>query len=157
MATPTAGMLAPDFHAETDAGPLRLSSLLGKKIVLYFYPKDSTPGCTIEAQEFGALHARFAAAGAVVLGISKDSVKSHQKFRAKECLPFALVSDPGGICEAYGAWRDKKLYGREYKGIARITFLVDERGTIAEVWDPVTARGHALQVLARIEGPRPAP
>ncbi len=151
MPTPSPGDLAPDFTAETDAGPLTLSSLRGRKVVLYFYPKDATPGCTIEAREFAVAAERFAALGVTILGVSKDSVKSHQKFRAKECLPFALVSDDGTICAAYGAWRQKKLYGREYDGIARISFLVDEAGRVAEVWDPVTAKGHAAQVLARIE------
>lgn len=151
MPTPAPGSLAPDFTAETDAGPLTLSSLRGRKVVLYFYPKDATPGCTIEAREFALLAERFAAANTTILGISRDSVKSHQKFRTKECLPFALVADTGPVCEAYGAWRLKKLYGREYEGIARISFLIDEAGHIAHVWDPVTAKGHAAQVLAAAE------
>lgn len=153
MPTLASGLLAPDFTAETDAGPLTLSTLRGRKVVLYFYPKDATPGCTIEAREFALLAERFAAANTVILGVSRDSVKSHQKFRAKECLPFALVSDAGGICEAYGAWRTKKLYGREYDGIARISYLLDEEGRVLELWDPVTAKGHAAQVLARAERP----
>lgn len=152
MATPPIGSPAPEFTASTDEGTVSLTSLRGEQVVLYFYPKDSTPGCTREAREFAQLAERFAAAGARIFGVSRDSVKSHQRFRAKECLPFPLIADDAGICEAYGAWRKKKLYGREYEGIARISFLVNAAGKIAAVWDPVTAKGHAAQVLARVEG-----
>lgn len=152
MASPTSGTPAPDFTATTDEGTLSLASLRGERVVLYFYPKDATPGCTIEAREFALAAERFAAAGVRIFGVSKDSVKSHQKFRAKECLPFPLIADDGAICVAYGAWRKKKLYGREYDGIARITVLIDEFGRVSRVWDPVTARGHAAEVLAHVEG-----
>lgn len=144
------GQPAPDFTAPTDAGPLTLSALRGKKVVLYFYPKDATPGCTIEARGFRDLHDKFVEKGAVVLGVSKDTVKKHQSFKAKECLPFPLVSDEGGICEAYGAWREKTLYGRQYMGIARITVLIDENGIVTRVFDPVKANGHADEVLAAL-------
>lgn len=144
------GSPAPDFTAPTDQGPLRLSDLRGRKVVLYFYPKDSTPGCTIEARGFRDAHDAFVAKNTVVIGVSKDSVKRHQSFKAKECLPFPLVADDQGICEAYGAWREKTLYGRSYMGIARVTVLIDETGTVARVWDPVKPAGHAEEVLAAL-------
>ena len=151
MAQLTVGDDAPQFSAETDEGTVSLAALRGTRVLLYFYPKDATPGCTIEAREFALAHERFERAGVRIFGVSKDSVKSHQKFRAKECLPFPLIADPGGICEAYGAWRKKKLYGREYDGIARITVLVGADGRVARIWDPVTAKGHAAEVLAAVE------
>jgi peroxiredoxin Q/BCP len=144
------GSPAPDFTAPTDAGTLTLSSLRGKKVVLYFYPKDSTPGCTVEARGFRDLAGAFADKNTVVLGVSKDPPKKHASFKAKECLPFTLVSDEGGICEAYEAWREKKLYGRAYMGIARVTYLIDEEGRVARSWDPVKPEGHAAEVLAAI-------
>lgn len=144
------GSPAPDFTALTDQGPLRLSELRGRKVVLYFYPKDATPGCTLEARGFRDAHDAFLAKNAVVIGVSKDSVKKHQAFKAKECLPFPLVADDQGICEAYGAWREKTLYGRTYMGIARVTVLIDESGTVARVWDPVKPAGHAEEVLAAL-------
>ncbi len=144
------GSLAPDFTAPTDAGTLTLSALRGQKVVLYFYPKDATPGCTVEARGFRDLAGAFAEKNTVVLGVSKDTPKKHASFKAKECLSFTLVSDEGGICESFGAWREKKLYGRTYMGIARITFLIDEEGCVARVWDPVKPEGHAAEVLAAI-------
>ncbi len=147
----TVGDVAPLFSAETDGGPVSLADLRGGRVLLYFYPKDSTPGCTIEAREFALAHDRFVAAGVRVFGVSKDSVKSHQKFRTKECLPFPLIADDQGICEAFGAWRKKKLYGREYDGIARVSFLIGADGKVARIWDPVTAKGHAAEVLAAVE------
>lgn len=144
------GQPAPLFTAPTDDSTLSLESLIGKRVVIYFYPKDSTPGCTIEAQGFRDLHDAFLAANTVVLGVSKDSVKKHQSFKKKECLPFPLVVDEGGLCEAYGAWREKTLYGRKYMGIARITFLIDENGVVRQVWDPVKPAGHAAEVLAAV-------
>jgi peroxiredoxin len=142
---------APAFTAPTDDGTLSLASLRGKKVVLYFYPKDSTPGCTIEAQGFRDLHDAFVAKNVTILGISKDPPKKHKSFKAKECLPFTLVSDESGLCEAYGAWREKTLYGKKYMGIARITFLIDEAGVVRKIWDPVKAAGHAREVLDAIE------
>lgn len=141
---------APLFTAPTDAGDLSLASLRGRKVILYFYPKDSTPGCTTEAKGFRDLHESIAAKGAVVLGVSKDTVKKHQSFKTKECLPFTLVSDTGTICEDYAVWREKSLYGRKYMGIARVTFLIGEDGNILQIWDPVKADGHAAQVLAAL-------
>ena len=146
----TIGSPAPDFTAPTDEGNITLSALRGRRVVLYFYPKDATPGCTVEARGFRDLHEAFAARDTVVLGVSKDPVKKHRSFRAKECLPFPLVTDEGGLCEAYGAWREKKLYGRAYMGIARITVLIDADGTVARTWDPVKPEGHAAEVLAAL-------
>lgn len=144
------GQPAPLFTAPTDEGTLALESLRGKRVVLYFYPKDATPGCTIEAQGFRDLHDRFVAANTVVLGVSKDPVKKHQSFRKKECLPFPLVTDEGGLCESYGVWREKSLYGKKYMGIARVTFLIDENGVVRRVFDPVKPAGHAQEVLDAI-------
>ncbi len=150
MTTPAVGTFAPEITAPTDAGIFSLAAARGSKIVLYFYPKDSTPGCTIEAQQFRDLHDQFANKNVKIIGVSKDSVKSHQSFKAKQCLPFDLLSDDGSVCEAYGAWRMKTNYGRDYMGIARITILIDEAGRIARVWDPVKANGHAADVLAAV-------
>jgi peroxiredoxin Q/BCP len=148
------GQPAPDFTAPTDEGTVTLSALGGQHVVLYFYPKDSTPGCTVEAQGFRDLHAQFLAKGAVVLGVSRDPVKKHRSFKAKECLPFTLVTDEatdeGGVCGLYGAWREKKLYGRAYMGIARVTYLIGPDGLVKAAWDPVKPEGHAAQVLAAI-------
>lgn len=141
------GKPAPLFTAPTDAGTISLAELRGKKVVLYFYPKDATPGCTIEAQGFRDLHDDFVAKGAVVLGVSKDPPKKHASFKAKQSLPFTLVSDESGLCETYGVWREKTLYGKKYMGIARVTFLIDEAGVVRNVWDPVKAAGHAREVL----------
>lgn len=144
------GQPAPLFTAPTDAGTLSLASLRGQKVVLYFYPKDATPGCTIEAQGFRDLHDAFVAKGVAILGVSKDTAKKHASWKSKQCLPFTLVSDEGGLCEAYGVWREKSLYGRKYLGIARVTFLIDEQGLIQRVWDPVRVAGHAQDVLAAV-------
>ena len=145
-----AGTPAPDFTAATDDGPVTLSALRGKKVVLYFYPKDSTPGCTMEAHSFRDAHEALEAQGVIVLGVSKDTAKKHKSFRAKECLPFRLVSDEAGICESFGVWREKVLYGRKFMGIARVTFLIDEKGVVQRIWDPVKAAGHAQEVLAAL-------
>lgn len=151
MPTPSPGSPAPDFTAPTDEGTVTLSALRGSRVVLYFYPKDSTPACTLEAQEFAQLHGQFAARGVKIFGVSKDPVRSHLRFRQKECLPFPLIADEADVCEQYGSWRKKKLYGREYDGIARITVLVGADGRVERVWDPVRAKGHAAEVLAHIE------
>ena len=144
-----AGDKAPAFTGNTDGGgKLALKDLKGSKVVLYFYPKDMTPGCTTEAQDFRDAMADFTALGAVVVGVSKDSVKRHDNFKAKHDLPFTLISDEDGkICEAYGVWQMKKNYGREYMGIVRSTFLIDEKGKIAEVWSNLRVKGHVDKVL----------
>jgi peroxiredoxin Q/BCP len=146
---PQAGQKAPDFTMPTDGGgTVSLKSLKGKKLVLYFYPKDDTPGCTTEAKDFRDLHAEFEAAGIVIIGVSKDDVKKHEKFKTKHCLPFALGSDAeGNVCEAYGTWQEKSMYGRKYMGVQRSTFLIDSNGTIAHVWPKVSVTGHAKEVL----------
>ena len=149
MSGPQPGDKAPDFTAATDGGgSLKLSSLKGKKVVLYFYPKDDTPGCTKEACGFRDNLSAVADAGTVVLGVSRDSVKRHDNFKAKYDLPFQLVSDEdGAICEAYGVWVEKQNYGRTYMGIERATFLIDTSGRIRRIWRKVKVRGHAAAVL----------
>ena len=147
--TLSTGDTAPAFDLPTDGdGQLSLSDLKGKKVVLYFYPKDSTPGCTTEGQDFTQLHDQFTAANTVIVGASKDTVKRHDNFKAKYDFPFTLVSDEEGIlCEAYGVWVLKKNYGKEYMGIERSTFLIDEDGKILEVWRKVRVKEHAQKVL----------
>lgn len=141
------GAAAPDFDLETADGRVKLADFAGKTLVLYFYPKDDTSGCTKEAQEFTALAPEFAKAGVTVVGVSKDSVASHRKFAAKYDLAVQLGADPeGGVVEAYGAWVEKSMYGRKYMGIDRSTFLIRD-GKIAKVWRKVKVPGHAQQVL----------
>ncbi|OAN44804.1 peroxiredoxin [Paramagnetospirillum marisnigri] len=142
-------MSAPDFTMTCDDGPVSLADYQGKILVLYFYPKDDTSGCTSQAKAFRDAFADFTAAGISILGVSKDSVASHAKFRAKHELPFRLGSDPdGAVCEAYGVWKKKSMYGREYMGIERSTFLIDKDGGIAREWRKVKVTGHAAEVLA---------
>ncbi|MFN3288134.1 MAG: peroxiredoxin [Sphingomonadaceae bacterium] len=143
------GDMAPDFALPTDTGEtLTRDGFAGRKLVLYFYPKDDTSGCTKEAQDYTALADQFAAAGTAVVGVSKDSVASHGKFRAKHGLRVELGSDEaGGVVEAYGAWVEKSMYGRKYMGIDRSTFLIGPDGRIARVWRKVKVPGHAAEVL----------
>jgi len=145
----SSGDKAPDFDLPTDGGgSLALKDLKGKKVVLYFYPKDSTPGCTTEANDFRDLRDSFEGAGAVIVGASKDSVKRHDNFKAKQHINFPLLSDEEGtLCNDYGVWVLKKLYGREYMGIERATFLIDGKGMIRYVWRKVRVKGHAQEVL----------
>ncbi len=144
------GTMAPGFDLPTDGGGrFRLSEQRGKKVVIYFYPKDDTSGCTKEAQEFTALAAEFAKSGVTVVGISPDNVKSHDKFRAKYDLAITLASDEDtAVAGAYGVWVEKSMYGRKYMGIERSTFLVDADGKIAQIWSKVKVPGHAAAVLA---------
>ena len=144
------GSKAPDFTLPThDGTKLKLSSLRGAPVVLYFYPKDDTPGCTREACGFRDAKAKFAKHKAVVLGVSPDSPASHEKFRAKYKLPFTLLADEGHkVAEKYGAWREKNMYGKKSMGIARSTFVIDAAGTIAKVFKAVKVDGHDEQVLA---------
>jgi peroxiredoxin Q/BCP len=146
------GAKAPEFSAETDGGEtIKFKDLRGRKVVLYFYPKDNTPGCTKEACDFRDAHQRFQKKGAVILGVSPDSVKSHDNFRKKFELPFPLVSDPGHqIAEAYGVWVEKSMYGRKYMGIERATFVIDENGKIAEIYRKVRVPGHIDDVLSKV-------
>ena len=143
------GTKAPDFDLPTDNGEVAsLTALKGKTVVLYFYPKDDTPGCTSEAKAFSELKPQFDAAGVVTLGVSKDKLASHAKFRAKYGLTVTLASDvEGKTVEAYGSWIFKKLYGREYLGIDRSTFLIDGDGVIRKIWRKVKVAGHAQAAL----------
>lgn len=139
---------APQFSLEDQDGKVHtLKEYLGKKVLLYFYPKDDTPGCTTEACSFRDNYKTLSEAGLVVLGISKDSVKSHKKFAEKFGLPFPLLSDTDGkTCEAYGVWRKKKFMGREYMGIERMSFLIDEKGTISKIYESVKPKEHVGEV-----------
>lgn len=145
----TEGQAAPAFDMSTDGdGRVTLDGLKGKSVVLYFYPKADTPGCTTEGLDFSALADQFAAANAVVIGVSRDAVKKLDRFKAKHDLKVVLGSDEdGAVCEAYGVWIMKKLYGREYMGVERATFLIDGAGVVRRVWRSVKVKGHAEQVL----------
>ena len=144
------GTIAPDFTLTTDGGgEVTLSDFRGQRVVLYFYPKDDTPGCTTEACSFRDDYSEIITAGAVVLGVSPDSVKSHDKFKLKYGLPFALLSDPDHqVAEMYGAWGEKEMYGRTYMGILRSTFVIDEEGRIIKVFPKVKPKNHSQEVLA---------
>jgi thioredoxin-dependent peroxiredoxin len=144
---------APDVTLETPEGAkTNLAAYRGKPLVLYFYPKDDTTGCTAEAQAFSALSGEFAKAGVAVLGVSKDTPAKHQKFIAKYDLKVPLASDTdGSVCEAFGTWIEKSLYGRKYMGIDRATFLIDKDGKIARIWRKVKVAGHADAVLKAVE------
>ncbi|NLS78045.1 MAG: thioredoxin-dependent thiol peroxidase [Chloroflexi bacterium] len=146
------GTVAPDFTLTDDQGDqVTLSSFRGKKVVLYFYPKDNTSGCTTEACGFRDSHAKILAKGAVVLGVSPDSIESHQGFKLKFALPFHLLSDPDHtVAELYGVWGEKKMYGNTYFGILRTTFIIDEQGKIAKVFEKVKPEGHDAEVLAAL-------
>jgi peroxiredoxin Q/BCP len=148
----SAGQTAPDFTLPTDSGEsLTLSSLRGQWVVLYAYPKDDTSGCTTEACEFRDLFPQFTKGKAVVLGISPDSVKSHQKFKAKYELPFILIADEEKVAlQAYDIWKEKSMYGRKYMGVERTTFVIDPEGRIARVFEKVKPAGHAEEVMAAI-------
>lgn len=143
------GTRAPDFTLPRDGGSVvSLSDLRGQKVVLYFYPKDNTPGCTTEALDFTALKAEFEAANTIVMGISKDSVKKHDNFCKKHDLGIPLLSDENGtMCEDYGVWQEKSMYGKTYMGIVRATYLIDETGEITHVWPKVKVKDHAAEVL----------
>lgn len=147
------GDKAPEITLPRDGGTsLSLSDFAGQKVVLYFYPKDDTPGCTTEAIGFNEMATEFAAAGAVVLGVSKDPVKKHDKFVAKYDLGIALLSDEDGdVCERYGTWGEKSMYGKTYMGIERATFLIGADGTISHIWRKVKVPGHVDAVLAAVK------
>lgn len=140
---------APDFTVATDGGDtLRLADLRGQRVVLYFYPRDNTPGCTTEACDFRDAAPQFAEMNAVILGVSTDSVQSHDRFKAKHELPFPLLSDTHReVAEAYGTWREKSLYGKKFMGMVRSTFVIDEQGIIAAVYDKVRVKGHVAALL----------
>lgn len=148
------GQKAPDFTLPSNNGKtISLKDLAGKKVVLYFYPRDNTPGCTREACSFRDTFAQLQEAGAVILGVSTDSLKSHEGFSQKYSLPFPLLSDPGaGVATAYGAWGEKMLYGKKDMGMFRMTFLIDEQGMVLRVWPKVKPDLHGQEVLSAIRG-----
>ncbi len=147
------GAKAPAFSLLADDGSkIALKDLKGKKVVLYFYPKDDTPGCTKEAIAFSEDIAKFKRAGAVVIGVSKDSVAKHQKFKDKHNLKVSLGADEAGeVIEKYGVWVEKSMYGRKFMGIERATYLIDEKGVIRNVWRKVKVAGHSEEVLAAVK------
>ncbi len=144
------GKKAPAFALESsDGGTLKLADLVGKPVVVYFYPRDNTPGCTVEAQDFRDAVPQLKKLGVTVVGISKDSISSHCKFRDRYKLSFPLLSDPDGTTlEAYGAWGDKLMYGKKTKGIVRSTVLIDKAGKVAQHWPKVSVKGHVDEVVA---------
>jgi peroxiredoxin Q/BCP len=148
----TVGMPALPFNLPATGGrDITLEGLKGRKVVLYFYPKDGTSGCTLEARDFQALKPDFTAADAVVIGVSPDSLKSHDSFRAKHGLEFDLVSDEAkGMLEAYGVWAQKSMYGRKYMGVERTTVLIDRDGRVSRIWRKVNVPGHAAEVLEAV-------
>ena len=147
------GDIAPDFEAvSTVHKNTKLSDFRGKNVVLYFYPKDMTPGCTTEACDFRDTHIDFENANTVILGISKDSIKRHHSFTEKHGLPFILISDEGNsICETYGVWQEKKIYGKTYMGIVRTTFIIDKEGIIQKVFEKVKVKDHVQNALQFIK------
>lgn len=153
MNTITLGDALPDVTLATTAQPaLHLPDLKGQFVVLYFYPKDSTPGCTLESKEFRDLQAEFTAANAVIFGISRDSINSHQRFKEKHCLPFELISDPEKVlCDLFDVFKPLTMFGKLLKGIERSTFLFDPSGKLCRQWRKVKPAGHAAEVLAAIK------
>ncbi len=140
----------PDFTVPATSGmTVTLSELAGKKVVIYFYPKDHTPGCTTQGQDFRDMHEDFLAADTLVFGVSRDSLRTHENFRAKQGFPFELISDPDeSLCRLFDVIRKKKLYGKEYEGIERSTFLIDREGVLRREWRKVKVPGHVAEVLA---------
>ncbi len=153
MAGPALNRVVKDFNcAATGDKTIQLKSLRGKKVVLYFYPKDSTPGCTTEGQNFRDLHAKFQRQNAVVLGVSRDSLAAHEKFRANQKFPFDLLSDADEkLCKQFDVIKEKTLYGRKFMGIERSTFLIGEDGKLKQEWRKVRVPGHADEVLAAVK------
>ena len=148
---PKEGARAPNFSMESTRGPIRLADFKGQTLVLYFYPKDDTPGCTTEAKDFSALAKDFAKAGAAVVGVSRDPMTRHEKFAGKHELDLILASDEDGkVCEAYGVWVEKQNYGRTYMGIQRSTFLIGPDGKVIRIWPKVRVKGHAEEVLSAV-------
>ena len=153
MTTLKIGNKAPVFKGLcTGKGDADLSKLKGKKVVLYFYPKDSTPGCTTEGQNFRDLHKEFIKEKVVIFGLSRESLKSHENFKTNQSFPFDLISDPEEkICKLYDVIKEKSMYGRKYMGIERSTFLIDEKGKLAREWRKVKVKGHAQEVLDTVK------
>lgn len=146
-------MAVPDFAAEMTGGkPFQLSDFRGRKLVIYFYPKDNTPGCTTEAMQFRDLHDRFRSAGAEIIGVSRDSLRSHESFKAKLGLPFELISDPDEtVCTMFDVMAMKSMYGKQVRGVERSTFVIDAEGKIVKEWRGVKVPGHVDDVLGLIE------
>ena len=153
MAAPALNRVVKDFKAEaTGNKTIQLKSLRGKKVVIYFYPKDATPGCTTEGQNFRDLHAKFRRQNAVIFGVSRDSIASHEKFKEKQQFPFELISDPDEkVCKQFDVIREKTLYGRKFMGVERSTFLIDENGKLRKEWRKVKVKGHADEVLEAVK------
>jgi peroxiredoxin Q/BCP len=154
MSAAVIGKKVPDFSAPATGGTFRLKDALksGHALVLYFYPKDNTSGCTKESIAFGELHPRFAAAGALVVGISPDSLASHEKFKARYSFPFELLADEEqAVCRLFDVWKEKSMYGRKYMGVERSTFLIDAKGVLRREWRKVKVDGHAAEVLAALQ------
>jgi thioredoxin-dependent peroxiredoxin len=149
METSLVGLKVPDFEsASTGNATFKLSAHLGSPLVLYFYPKDNTPGCTTEGQQFRELHPEFTRLGCAIYGVSRDSVKSHEGFKSKMDFPFELLSDPDeAVCALFGVMKMKNMYGRQVRGIERSTFVIDSRGTLCKEWRGVKVPGHAQEVL----------
>lgn len=142
------GKPAPDFTAQSTIGPISLEQCRGRAVVLYFYPKDNTPGCTTESQNFRDLHEAFLAAGCIVVGVSRDSLKSHESFKNKQNLPFPLIADTDEVlCNLYGVIKQKNMYGKQVRGIERSTFLIDAYGVLVQEWRGLRVPGHASEVL----------
>ena len=150
---PAVGAKAPDFDLETDGGgKAKLADFRGRKLVLYFYPKDDTTGCTQEAKDFSALAADFEKAGATVVGVSPDSAARHGRFKAKHDLSVALLADESkAMLAAYGVWKEKSMYGRKYMGVERTTLLIDGKGVVREIWPKVKVAGHARAVFDAVK------
>jgi thioredoxin-dependent peroxiredoxin len=154
MPAPKPGSKVKAFKAASTDGEFSLADAAGKALVLFFYPKDMTSGCTVEARDFRDLHDKFRRAGALVLGVSRDSLKSHEKFREKESLPFDLLSDPEEkLCRQFDVIQEKSLYGRKYMGVERSTFLIDAQGVLRREWRKVKVNGHAQEVLDALREP----
>lgn len=153
VAAPALGSKVAAFTAESTGGTVRLADLKGRIVVLYFYPKDNTPGCTTETADFGSLTQAFEAAGATVFGVSRDSLKSHHNFKTKLGLDFELISDPDeALCRQFGVIKQKNMYGRQVLGIERSTFVIDSAGRLVREWRGVKVTGHAAAVLAIVQG-----
>lgn len=153
MSPPTLGQSVPDFELPATGGKsVRLSALRGQAVVLYFYPKDSTPGCTLESRDFRDRLPAFARADAMVLGVSRDGLRSHERFKGAECLPFELLSDEDeALCRQYDVLKEKNLYGRKVMGIERSTFLIDGDGVLRREWRKVKVEGHVAEVLLALQ------
>ncbi|MDH3820605.1 MAG: peroxiredoxin [Gammaproteobacteria bacterium] len=153
MSAPRMNRVVADFKADaTGDQQIRLKDLRGKNVVLYFYPKDSTPGCTTEGRDFSAMHSKFKRAKTVILGVSRDSIASHEKFKEKQGFPFDLLSDPDErLCKQFDVIHEKSLYGRKFMGVVRSTFLIDAEGKLRQEWRKVKVKGHAEEVLEAVK------